>query len=142
MFDLIFRLDLIGVLIEGGLHPDFYPSPLKFNNPGGIALRRLGYKWLTPLGFLLSHFPFNDVSFEAVKFLVNKGNIFKFMFLQIFTFLKITLGSSCVKAIQPGFVPPVIALIALANWEGDLENNLSFAALDYLLRECDALQIT
>ena len=89
IFDLIIRLDLIGVLIEGGFQPDFYPSPLKFNNPGGIALRRLGYKWLTltPLGFLLSYFPFNDVSFEAIKFLVNKDNILLFMFLKIFTFV-------------------------------------------------------
>ncbi|XP_046454860.1 ankyrin repeat and SOCS box protein 3-like isoform X2 [Daphnia pulex] len=115
------RWDLIEVLMEEGLKPDFFSFPMNFNNVGGNELRGLGYKWLTPLSFVLSYSPFNDVSLETVKLLVRKG-------------------SSNANAIQTGFVPPLFALLALANWEEFPEKVLD--ALHFLVQDCNVLRVT
>lgn len=73
MFFLKIRWDLIEVLIEEGLKPDFFSFPMNFNSAVADELRGLGYKWLTPLSFVLSYSPFNDICLETVKLLVRKG---------------------------------------------------------------------
>ncbi len=49
-------------------------------------------------------------------------------------------GSSNVKAIQTGFVPPLFALLALANWEESPEKALD--ALHFLVQDCNVLRVT
>lgn len=49
-------------------------------------------------------------------------------------------GSSGVIAIQNGFVPPLFALIAIATWDEDREQQV--LALDFLVQECNVLRVT
>ncbi|XP_045035607.1 ankyrin repeat and SOCS box protein 3 isoform X2 [Daphnia magna] len=88
---------------------------------GGKWFRALGYKWLTPLSFVMAYSPFGDESIEAVKLLIRKG-------------------SSGVIAIKNGFVPPLFALIAIATWDEDREQQV--LALDFLVQECNVLRVT
>lgn len=67
------RWNLIGILIEEGLKPDFFAFPINFSTAGGKWFRALGYKWLTPLSFVMAYSPFGDESIEAVKLLIRKG---------------------------------------------------------------------
>ncbi|KZS05502.1 Ankyrin repeat and SOCS box protein 3 [Daphnia magna] len=115
------RWNLIGILIEEGLKPDFFAFPINFSTAGGKWFRALGYKWLTPLSFVMAYSPFGDESIEAVKLLIRKG-------------------SSGVIAIQNGFVPPLFALIAIATWDEDREQQV--LALDFLVQECNVLRVT
>ncbi|XP_032797338.2 ankyrin repeat and SOCS box protein 3 isoform X1 [Daphnia magna] len=115
------RWNLIGILIEEGLKPDFFAFPINFSTAGGKWFRALGYKWLTPLSFVMAYSPFGDESIEAVKLLIRKG-------------------SSGVIAIKNGFVPPLFALIAIATWDEDREQQV--LALDFLVQECNVLRVT
>lgn len=70
------RLQLVDVLINGGLNPDHFPSPLNPVNAGGETLQRNGFKWQTPLSLVLSHSPFSDASLAAVlSFLSNPSHL-------------------------------------------------------------------
>lgn len=53
--------------------------------------------------------------------------------LTLTTFLLV--GSSSFESYSPGFVPPLVALLALANWEVKHNQPFLFAALDFLVKE-------